>query len=87
MDKPMIGFSAAFAKVITIIMQEFEEPELFFGIFNSILRNASNGYDYFTMWCSKSDYPKIKKVLVENGFGCEINEVVDNVTQIIEISW
>lgn len=81
----MIGFSASFAKTISIILQDLHKSDsLFYYIFNSIIYNMPR--TTAIVYISEAELNKALKGLTDCDFETEIVERDDDIVTV-EIKW
>lgn len=81
----MIGFSASFAKVIKLLLDELKKNDKDSQhVFSTIIKNIETGEHYFEF-----EYPifkKLNEILTYNGFDVEIIKQIDN-SVIFLVKW
>lgn len=82
----MIGFSASFAKTISLILKELESypNKVFLHLFNYIIIELYNNELYYAI--DRKDVPEVIEVLKYNGFGVK-DLCQDDDSTILYITW
>lgn len=81
----MIGFTASYAKTISIIMKE-PVGVVFQIIYWHILEAASYGNTNTKIWCPSKDREIVVNNMKENGYNIDSENIIDG-NIVFDISW